>query len=62
VVLEQNPVTVTISNNREPIVASYGMGLRSRVLGYFVRFDMAWGIDDGVVLPRVYHFSLAMDF
>jgi hypothetical protein len=58
----KNPVTVTISNNREPIVYGYGFGLRSRVLGYFVRADWAWGVDDGRILDRVFYLSLNMDF
>ncbi|MDZ4823775.1 MAG: hypothetical protein SH856_09970 [Flavobacteriales bacterium] len=57
-----NPVTVTIHNNREPIIYGYGFGMRSRVLGYFVRADWSWGIDDGRVLPRVFYLSLNLDF
>lgn len=56
------PVTVTITNNREPIVYGYGFGLRSRVLGYFVRADWAWGVDDGRRMDRVFYLSLNMDF
>ncbi len=58
----QNPVTVTVSSNREPIIMGYGFGLRSKVLGYFMRADWAWGIDDNQVLPRVFYLSLNMDF
>lgn len=61
VVIRRNPLTITLDNKREPIVAAYGFGLRSRVLGYFVRADWAWGVDDGVVQPRVFHFSLSLD-
>lgn len=61
-ILEKNPVTLTIENNREPIIYGYGFGLRSRLLGYFVRADWAWGVDDGRVLPRVFYLSLNMDF
>ncbi|MGB1032955.1 MAG: hypothetical protein ACPGWM_10075, partial [Flavobacteriales bacterium] len=61
-ITEQNPITVTIDSNREPIIWGYGFGLRSRVLGYFVRADWAWGIDDGRILPRVFHLSLSTDF
>ncbi|MBK7385085.1 MAG: PD40 domain-containing protein [Flavobacteriales bacterium] len=57
----RNPLTITLNSRREPIIASYGFGLRTRLLGYFVRADWAWGIDDGVVLPRVFHFSLSLD-
>ncbi len=57
-----NPVQVKIDNNREPIVWGYGFGLRSRVLGYFIRADWAWGVDDGVQLDRVFYLSLNLDF
>jgi hypothetical protein len=57
-----NPVTVTVDNNREPLIYGYGFGLRSRVLGYFVRADWAWGIDDGRLLDRVFYLSLNLDF
>ncbi|MBL7942187.1 MAG: PD40 domain-containing protein [Flavobacteriales bacterium] len=57
-----NPVTVTINNNREPVIYGYGFGVRSRVLGYFMRADWSWGIDDGRVLPRVFYLSLNLDF
>ncbi len=58
----KNPVTVSITNNREPIVYGYGFGLHSRLLGYFVRADWAWGVDDGRTLERVFYLSLNMDF
>jgi hypothetical protein len=55
-------VTVVIKNNREPIVYGYGIGLRTRLLGYFVRADWAWGVDDGVRQPAVFYLSLNLDF
>jgi hypothetical protein len=58
----QKPVTVTVNSNREPVIYGYGFGIRSKVLGYFLRADWAWGIDDGQVLPRVFYLSLNMDF
>ena len=57
----RNPLTITIKNQREPLLFGYGFGLRTRLLGYFVRADWAWGVDDGVVLPNVFHFSLSLD-
>ncbi|MBL7939398.1 MAG: PD40 domain-containing protein [Flavobacteriales bacterium] len=61
VVIQRNPLTITLVSKREPIVAAYGFGLRTRLLGYFVRADWAWGVDDGVILPQVFHFSLSLD-
>src|SRR4030042_7115949 len=61
-IIENGPITVTIDANRDPIVAGYGFGLRSMLLGYFVRLDWAWGIENKVVLPRIFYFSLSLDF
>ncbi len=62
VTVVQNPVTVAVSSFKEPVIFGYGFGLRSKVLGYFLRADWAWGIDDRQVLPRVFYLSLNMDF
>jgi Tol biopolymer transport system component len=61
-IIESGNVTLEIENNRDPVVYGYGFGLRSKLLGYFVRVDWAWGVDDGITLDRVFYISLAMDF
>ncbi len=61
VTLDRGPLTIRLTNQREPVVYGYGFGVRTRLLGYFVRADWAWGVDDGVVLPRVFYFSLSLD-
>jgi len=61
-IVRRGPITVTITTQRNPIVEGYGIGLRTRLLGYFLRADWAWGIEDGVVLPNVFYFSLGLDF
>ncbi len=60
-IITRNPLTITLKNLQEPIVAGYGFGLRSRLLGYFVRADWGWGINDGVIQKGVFHFSLSLD-
>jgi len=60
-VIDSNPLLITIKNQREPIVGSYGAGVRARLLGYFVRADWGWGVDDGRVLDPVFHLSLSLD-
>lgn len=61
-VFEQGPITVTITTQKDPIVGGYGFGLRTRLLGYFVRADWAWGVEDRQVLPNVFYLSLSLDF
>ncbi len=57
-----NPVTITIYNQKEPLVGGYGFGLRSRLLGYFIRVDFAWGVDDKKVQKGITYLSLSTDF
>jgi hypothetical protein len=60
--VQQYPVSVSVDNNREPIIWDFGFGLRSQLLGYFVRADWGWGVDDGILLDRVFQLSLSTDF
>jgi Tol biopolymer transport system component len=56
------PITVTLDTNRQPIVGGFGAGLRAQLLGYFVRADWAWGVEDHYILPRVFYLSFSLDF
>ena len=60
--ITRGTIKVTLDSDREPIVAGYGFGLRSQLLGYFARFDWAWGIENNQIRPRVFYFSLSLDF
>ena len=61
-VIENGPLTITIDSNREPVVAGYGFGFRSQLLGYWLRFDWAWGIENNIILPRIFYLSMSLDF
>lgn len=61
-VIENNPIRIIINKNRSPFIYGYGFGLRSKLLGYFVRADWAWGVDTGVIMPMIFYFSLSLDF
>lgn len=56
------PLLVTVELQKEPIVGGFGFGLHSRIFGYFVRADLAWGVEDWEVLPSKFYFSLSLDF
>lgn len=56
------PVTVIVFNEKSPLVAGLGFGVRSRLFGYFMRFDMSWGIENLQTQKRVNYFSLTTDF
>lgn len=60
--VEGYPVDMTVYVDRPNIVCGYGFGFRTTILGYFMRFDWAWGIEGKIILPRVFYFSLGLDF
>jgi hypothetical protein len=57
------PVLARVTNVRDPLVGGIGGGLRSVLLGYFLRFDMAYGIQDAEIASKpIYYFALGLDF
>lgn len=63
-IVEVKYIKTTVVNVRDPIVAGFGGGLRSKLAGYFMRFDAAWGIQDAEIVSKrpLYYFSLSLDF
>jgi len=58
-----NPITVILSTQQNPYVEGFGGGVRSRLLGYFIRFDEAWGISNGAISTTpISYLSLSLDF
>jgi outer membrane protein assembly factor BamA len=53
---------VKLQSNRSPIVYGYGFGARVQLLGYFIRLDWAWGVENKVILPPVFYLSFSLDF
>ncbi len=58
----QTPLIITLNTQHNPIVGGYGWGVRSRIFGYFIRIDKAWGVQDGIILKPITYFSLSLDF
>jgi hypothetical protein len=61
-VYTNGPVKVTLESNRKPIVKGFGAGLRAQLLGYFIRADWAWGIENEYILPKIFYLSFSLDF
>ncbi len=61
-IIHQGPITIIIDKKRDPIVWGYGFGIRSRLLGYFVRADWAWGVENNMIMPMIFYLSLSLDF
>lgn len=55
-------IIVTTYYQVDPVIYGLGLGLRSTILGYFVRLDYAVGYDSGAFQKPILHFSLGTDF
>jgi hypothetical protein len=61
-VIDLGSTVVTLRNRREPIVGGFGVGIRARLLGYFIRIDRAWGVENFQVNDGIWYISLSVDF
>ncbi|WP_229238894.1 hypothetical protein [Emticicia sp. C21] len=57
-----NPFRATVTNFKNPFLVGYGVGMRTTILGYFVKADYAWGLEDKEVNKPKLYISLGYDF
>jgi hypothetical protein len=57
-----NFLSITLYSQHDPMVGGFGFGMRSRILGYFLRADWAWGVQDGEIMDYKFYLSLSLDF
>lgn len=54
---------VTVKQYKTPVILGTGFGLRTSLLGYFIKFDTAWGLDTGLWSDKpIYYLSFGYDF
>jgi Tol biopolymer transport system component len=59
---EGSPFQARIQNFKNPWLSSYGFGLRTVLLGYYVKFDLAYPIEDYIIGKPRFLVSLGYDF
>ncbi len=61
--VNSGPIHAVVQTRRDPIVEGFGFGFRINLFGYFLRTDVAWGMEDGVITPKpLWYWSLNLDF
>ncbi len=60
--VQRGPMFITVIKKRDPLVGGFGVGLRTKLLGYFIRADYAWGVENAVIQKPVFYISLGLDF
>jgi Tol biopolymer transport system component len=60
--INNGPFNIKIKNYLNPWLYSYGVGMRTVMLGYYMKFDVAWPVENyDVAKPRL-HVTLGFDF
>ncbi len=62
VVPSGNYFSATVTNFRNPLLIGYGVGVRTTLLGFYGKADVAWGQEDYVTHGPKFYFSLGYDF
>ncbi|QNH61785.1 PD40 domain-containing protein [Hymenobacter sediminicola] len=57
-----NAFSATVINFRNPLLIGYGFGIRSTLLGFYGKADVAWGQEDYVQKGPKFYFTLGYDF
>jgi hypothetical protein len=60
--IDNKPLFIKVELMREPVVGGFGGGLRTKLFGYFIRGDLAWGVEEGRIQKPVFYLSLSTDF
>lgn len=57
-------ITAMVKRQVDPFVCGFGLGLRAKLFGYFLRLDYAWGVEDYTIKEKKgrLHFSIGLDF
>lgn len=56
------PFLATVTNFKNPFLIGYGLGARTMLFGYYVKFDYAWGLENNVVNKAIPYLTLGYDF
>ncbi|GAA3934242.1 hypothetical protein [Hymenobacter algoricola] len=56
-----NVFTATVINYRNPLLLGYGFGMRTTLLGFYLKADAAWGQEDYVEKGPKFYFTLGYD-
>lgn len=62
--VQSGDITAQVKRHVEPIIGGFGIGLRAKLFGYFLRLDYAWGVEDYKIKEKRgrLHFSIGLDF
>lgn len=59
---ESDAFLAIVTNFKNPYLMGYGLGARTTLFGFYVKFDYAWGVDNGYTNKPIPYVTLGYDF
>ena len=56
------PFVATVTDFRNPFLVGYGLGARTTILGYFVKYDIGWGWENKEIKAPISYVTVGYDF
>lgn len=56
------PFQATVTDFRNPFLIGYGVGARTTLLGYYIKYDLGWGWENKEVKAPISYVTLGYDF
>ena len=60
--INNGPFEIDLKNYLNPWLYSYGFGMRTVLFGYYMKFDLAWPVENYTVKDPQFLFTLGFDF
>jgi hypothetical protein len=57
-----SPFRATVTDFRNPFLVGYGVGARTTLLGYYIKYDIGWGWENKEVKAPIQYVTLGYDF
>jgi Tol biopolymer transport system component len=58
----QLPIRATVTDFRNPFLIGYGLGARTTLLGYYIKYDIGWGLENKEIKAPISYVTLGYDF
>jgi hypothetical protein len=61
-IIDGGAYRITVTSRRNPLIMGAGLGMRSRVLGYYLKYDYGWGLVENRWNKGMSYFTWGLDF
>lgn len=61
-IVQSQQYKVTVVSQRDPLLYGFGFGVRTKILGHYIKLDQGWGLIENKFQKGLTSFSIGLDF